>query len=117
LGDRERALQRGLRHDKRRRDWRRGRWAAKQALATCWPEREHADIEVLPDELGAPRVHLDDRLRPTPISISHRQDLALCALGAGSSAPSHRLGCDLEHVEERSEAFVSDFFCSAEQAR
>jgi 4'-phosphopantetheinyl transferase len=46
------------------------------------------------------------------ISLSHSAGTAVCALAKSSVA----LGCDLELIEVRSDAFVADYFTSGEQA-
>lgn len=98
----------------RRADWRHGRWAAKRALAAwlgwaaspeAWPR-----LAVVADERGVPRAWLDGEALALPISISHRAGHALVAV-----ADEGVLGCDLELVEPRSDAFVRDYFTAAEQ--
>lgn len=44
------------------------------------------------------------------ISLSHRGGLALCTVAAAGTA----LGCDLELVEPRAEAFVADYLTAGE---
>jgi len=46
------------------------------------------------------------------LSISHRGGLALCAVANGSVT----LGCDVELVEPRSQAFLADFLTPAARA-
>jgi 4'-phosphopantetheinyl transferase len=53
-----------------------------------------------------------DRPAAAGISISHCNGNALCAIAPFETA----LGCDLELVEPRSDAFVADYFTTAEQA-
>jgi len=93
-----------------------------------------ASIEIRPAPSGAPEVFFanDTPLRPkqqgqilappppvpglgpTPvtISLSHRAAMAVCAVAMSGGA----LGCDLETVEPRSDAFVADYFTNEEQA-
>ncbi len=105
----------GLRFQKRREDWRLGRWTAKRLVAAwlCRPdgEEEFRRIEIRPAESGAPEVLVDDELAPLTISLSHRSGVALCAL-----AP-HRteFGCDLEQIEERDGTFLTDYFTAEER--
>ena len=49
---------------------------------------------------------------PRSISLGDRAGFGLCAL----AGPGVRLGCDLERVERRSEAFVADYFTECERA-
>lgn len=106
---------RTMRFAKRRDDWRLGRWTAKRAVAACLNLPTHlpalANLEIRAAASGAPEVFLFDRRAALTISISHRASTALCAV-----APSElRLGCDLELIERRSEAFVADYFTINEQ--
>jgi len=106
-----------LRVPKRRADWRLGRWTAKRAIALRLKMpgdlRALASIEIRPASSGAPEVFIASQAAPTRISISHCDGNALCAI-ASVDAP---IGCDLEHVEARSDAFLSDYFTGEEQAR
>src|SRR5215471_6291127 len=105
-----------LRISKRRDDWRLGRWTAKRAIATVlgFPSDESSltDIEVLADSSGAPKVYVGRQPSAVSLSISHRAGVAACAL-AHSPTP---LGCDLELIESRSDAFIGDYFGEKEQA-
>lgn len=104
--------QRRFRLPWRRADFRLGRWAAKRAVA-AWLGRSTADlfrIAFHPDPDGAPVAHLDGEPLPVSVSFSHRAGRAACAVAPAGS----RLGCDLEWVEPRSEAFIRDFFNPAE---
>ncbi len=113
--ERQRAL--GLRFPRRRDDYRLGRFTAKctlaRALGLSLTPSSLARICVDNDPLGAPRVWIDGAAAPFELSLSHRSGVGLCALGPRGE----RLGCDLERVEARSEAFVSDYFGAAEQQR
>ena len=92
-----------------------GRWTAKNAIALflkrpCSPESLHAvEIDRAPD--GAPAPLVDDRPAPASISMTDRADQAICVVGP----PGVGLGCDLELVEPRSDAFVADYLTAAEQ--
>jgi 4'-phosphopantetheinyl transferase len=115
LGPHERAVGDALRFPKRRADWRLGRYAAKRAAAG-WLGRPSdplalAGIEVIADDTGAPRLHCDDA-RSLALSLSHRAGWALAAV----APPEVALGCDLELVEARSEAFLADYLTPDEQA-
>ena len=104
-----------LRISKRRDDWRLGRWTAKRALATVLGLlQDHTslmDIEILAGSSGAPEVYIDHKPASASISLSHRDGVAACAI-AQSTIP---LGCDVELIETRSEAFVGDYFTEKEQ--
>lgn len=105
-----------LRFPKRRSDWRLGRWTAKRALATCLKlakdRQTLTQIEIRAAPSGAPEVFLNDESLQSTISLSHSSGRAICAAAAGEVA----LGCDLERIESRSDAFVSDYFTAEEQA-
>jgi 4'-phosphopantetheinyl transferase len=105
-----------LRFPKRRADWRLGRWTAKCAVAlyTNAPANPPtlAKIEIRPEPSGAPRVFIADEQADVSISLSHRAGTAACAI----TSPDNQLGCDLELIESRSEAFVADYFTVEEQA-
>ncbi len=104
-----------LRFPKRRADWRLGRWTAKRAVAAFLnpssPSPGLAAIEIRPAPSGAPEVFIGNRPAECTISISHRDGVAACAI----AQPGARLGCDLELVEPRSEAFIADYFTGDEQ--
>ncbi len=105
-----------LRFPKRRADWRLGRWTAKRAVADYLklphdPETL-ATIQIRPAASGAPEVFIDDGPGNVSISLSHRGGIGACAVGPAGAT----LGCDVEVVEPRSEAFVGDYFTPQEQA-
>jgi 4'-phosphopantetheinyl transferase len=105
----------GLRFPKRRADWRLGRWTAKRAVAVCLnlPLDRHtlAGIEIRPAPSGAPEVFLANTPAHATISLSHREGTAVCAVVLSTAA----LGCDLEMIEQHSDAFVADYFTTEEQ--
>jgi 4'-phosphopantetheinyl transferase len=104
-----------LRFPKRRTEFRLGRWTAKQAIARYLGLPRSAEemprivIDRAPD--GAPAPLVDGRPAEAYITMTDRADQAVCLVGP----PGTALGCDLELVEERSEAFVLDYFTAAEQ--
>ena len=104
-----------MRFQKRRDDWRLGRWTAKLAVAAYLNLPSNlpalAEIEVRPAPSGAPEVFLANQPAEVAISLSHRDGMAICAIAASGAA----LGCDLEIVEPRSDAFVTDYFTAQEQ--
>ena len=105
-----------LRFERRRADWRLGRWTAKRAVASLWKMSASpmtlAKIEICPASTGAPEVLLSDSTAGISISISHRAGKAMCAVSHSDA----RVGCDLELIEPRTEAFVEDYFVSEERA-
>jgi 4'-phosphopantetheinyl transferase len=107
---------RGMRFEKRRADWRLGRWTVKVAACLHLGIPRGRDglrgIEVRPEPLGAPVVWIADRPAPFTISLSHRAGIAVCAIAAAGV----ELGCDLEVVEARSAAFLADYFSPLERA-
>jgi 4'-phosphopantetheinyl transferase len=112
----EAACLKGMRFAKRRADWRLGRWTAKRALAVCLqvPGHPHvlAKIEIRPAPSGAPEAFFANQPVAVTISLSHRAGTAMCAIGLSGVD----LGCDLEVIEPRSDAFVADYFTAKEQA-
>jgi 4'-phosphopantetheinyl transferase len=115
LGERELAKLVELRFPKRRNDWRLGRWTAKCALAAYLNQARDREIlpeiEILAASDGSPEAWIRGQHGPEAISLSHSHGIALAVVGVAKSA----LGCDLELVEPRSEAFLSDYFTIEEQ--
>jgi 4'-phosphopantetheinyl transferase len=105
-----------LRFPKRRTDWRLGRWTAKHAVAACLnlPRDPYAlaNIEIRAASSGAPEASSPGQPTPVTISLSHRAGTALCAVAPRGIS----LGCDLEVIEPRSDAFVADYFTEREHA-
>jgi 4'-phosphopantetheinyl transferase len=99
----------------RREDWLLGRWTAK--LAVCaflrLPQSTEtlAAIEIAAAPDGAPAAFVFSRPAPVSVSLSHRAGSAVCLTGPVGCA----LGCDLEALEPRSQAFVDDYFTEEEQ--
>ena len=111
LGPAERDVLAGLRVDKRRADWRLGRWAAKHVVAQAQgipAER----VEILAAADGAPEAWLGGRPLEVSVSLSHRGGRAIAATAPGPVV----IGCDLELVEPRSPAFIRQWLPAAEQA-
>jgi 4'-phosphopantetheinyl transferase len=104
-----------MRFEKRRSEFRMGRWTAKNAIALFLdrprtPEALHA-VEIDRAPGGAPAPLVDSRPAPVSISMTDRADQAVCVIGA----PGVGLGVDLELVEPRSAAFVADYLTETEQ--
>jgi 4'-phosphopantetheinyl transferase len=104
-----------MRFPKRQADWRLGRWTAKRALSfylnALGDRQSLASIEIRPAASGAPAVYIANRPAAAAISLSHCSGNALCAIAPLGTA----LGCDLELVEPRSDAFIADYFTAEEQ--
>lgn len=106
-----------MRFRKRRDDYLLGRWTAKRALARslALPETAAslAGLEIRHAEGGAPLAFATAERLPLELSISDRAGQGACAV-----APAGLLvGCDLEVVEPRSEAFVTDYLTPRESSR
>jgi 4'-phosphopantetheinyl transferase len=115
LSESESARLSSFRFARRRADWRLGRWTAKCAVAASLrlpgDYRSLKQIEIIPAATGQPEVVLHDQAETVTISISHRGGVALCAVALGEV----ELGCDLEMIEPRSDAFTADYFTQKEQ--
>jgi 4'-phosphopantetheinyl transferase len=101
---------------KRRIDWCLGRWTAKSAYAaylnsSAKPEL-FREMEIRPATHGAPELFFRNNPAAAVISLSHRAGKAICAVAPSGAV----LGCDLELVEPRSDAFLADYFAVEEQA-
>jgi 4'-phosphopantetheinyl transferase len=115
LSSAETFVMNGLRFEKRRNDWRLGRWTGKRALATFLnlpgSGRALAEIEICAGQTGAPEVLLYGAPAAVSISLSHRAGRAMCVVSASAAA----LGCDLEIIEPRTDGFVADYFVTEER--
>jgi 4'-phosphopantetheinyl transferase len=115
LSPREAAWVARMRFPKRRSEFRLGRWTAKLALAHYLGRETSAgalrsiEIDRAPD--GAPVPLVDGRPAQAYVTMTDRADQAVCLVGP----PDVALGCDLELVEPRSDAFVADYLTPAEQ--
>jgi 4'-phosphopantetheinyl transferase len=114
LGPWERGHLATLHRTKRRNDWLLGRWTAKQTvLGAAEFARDIPDLasmEIRATQGGAPQVFLAGEPLPLAISLSHR-----AGAGLGVVSASGFLGCDVEWVEDRSAAFVEDYFTGVER--
>jgi 4'-phosphopantetheinyl transferase len=115
LSAREAAWVARMRFPKRRGEFRLGRWTAKTALALYLGRGRSAaelraiEIDRAPD--GAPLPLLDGRPAGAFVTMTDRADQAVCVVGPPGSA----IGCDLELIEPRSDAFVADYLTGPEQ--
>lgn len=67
-------------------------------------------IEIVAAPNGAPAVFISGVKADIAISISHREATGACAV-----AEKGAVGCDLELIEERSDAFIRDYFTVEEK--
>ncbi len=115
LSPREAAWVARMRFPKRRSEFRLGRWTAKNALALALGRGRSAEelctIEIDRAGDGAPAPLVDGRPAAAYITMTDRADQAVCVVGP----PGPALGCDLELVEPRTDAFLADFLTSSEQ--
>jgi 4'-phosphopantetheinyl transferase len=104
-----------LRFPKRRTEVRLARWTAKLAVAAALGLDDDAGtlagIEIRAADTGAPAVFLGEEPAPVAVSLTDRADWAVCVVAPVDVA----VGCDLELVEPRSDAFVHDWLTPAEQ--
>ena len=110
LGPDERQAQTRLKIEKRRSEWRLGRFAAKQLVSRVTNVDELDRIQVIAAEDGAPEAFVDGEAVPVSLSITHRDGVAACVCTKGA-----RVGCDLEAVEPRTQRFINDFFTDRER--
>ncbi len=105
-----------MRFTKRLVEARLGRWTAKHALARALglptDPASLADVVVLNAPDGAPEAFVAGEPAGVVIAMTDRADWAVSAVLAGTA----RIGCDLEIVEPRSDAFVRDYLTPPEQA-
>jgi 4'-phosphopantetheinyl transferase len=102
---------------KRRSEYLIARLAAKHAIARAVgrPPRRHEDLaafEVRHRPSGAPTAAVDGAAAGVSMSLTDRADWAVCVVTASDAVS---LGCDLELVEPRSDAFVRDYLTAPER--
>jgi len=104
-----------LRFTKRRSEFLLRRLVAKHAVAVSIGRDTDppslAGIEVRNRPSGAPYIVINGTPSRLGVSISDRAGWAVCLVGPDVDG----LGCDLELVEPRTDAFVRDFLTDAEQ--
>ena len=119
LSGHERQAYAQLAFAKRRREWLLGRWTAKHLLRLSEASHRRSPLHTIGvhnDPDGAPYLSVagEGRLSAS-LSISHRDELALCAISLPGGAESVvATGADIERIEPRSLAFVRDFFTAQE---
>lgn len=107
-----------FRLSKRAGDWRLGRWVAKEAVVRALGSAVGPhDIEILAGPGGGPRARVlaPGAWPPVAVSLSHSAGMGFAA-AAADDGDGMRLGCDIEAVALRSDAFVADYFTAAEAA-
>ena len=113
----ERARLSEMRFPRRRHDFRRGRWTAKRALLGALEGAPRAtptalaEIEIRPDDRGAPHAFRRDRPLDCDLSLSHRAGAVLCVFARRGA----RVGCDVEWIEPRTSAFERSFLSGDER--
>jgi len=105
----------GLRYTKRRADFLLSRWTLKLAVTRVlhWPDDDAtlARIESRAAGDGAPELFVDGQPAQHGVSLSDRAGCAACLIADQPAA----IGCDLELVERRSDAFVRDYLTESER--
>jgi len=114
LGERERAVVGKMYFEKRRRDWRLGRWTAKCAILrhlNLPQDAAHVSrLEILAASDGAPELFLDTSPSPIALSISHSGETAFSVVAAAGMS----LGCDLEEIRSHEDSLAADYFTREE---
>jgi 4'-phosphopantetheinyl transferase len=117
LSDTERGYAARMRYTKRRDDFLVSRLTLKLAVARAlgWPEDATtlARIESRAAPDGAPELFVDGQQARRGVSLTDRAGCAACLV---AEAPAD-VGCDLELVEARSDAFVRDYLTGPERDR
>lgn len=114
LSPNERQKLSSLRFPKRRTEWLHGRWTAKHLLSvssTEWQAIPYDQIEVANATGGVPYYITYEKDLPIPLSISHREKLAFCALSFDSG---YYIGADVEKIEPYPASFADTFFTREE---
>lgn len=111
----ERRHAESMRYTKRRMDFLLNRWTLKLAVTRVlgWPEDDAvlARIEGRTARDGAPELFVDGQPAGRGVSLTDRAGCAACLVADGPAA----VGCDLELVEARSDAFVNDYLTEPER--
>jgi 4'-phosphopantetheinyl transferase len=104
-----------MKFSKRRNDWRLGRWTVKCAIAAYLGSRVVSSvldrIEIRPATFGAPEAFIAEQRAAIGVSLSHSAGRAIAAVVPSTAG----MGCDLEKIEPRLDAFVRDYFTTEEQ--
>jgi 4'-phosphopantetheinyl transferase len=112
LNEEESCVLSGFRFEKRRNDWRLGRWTVKQAIRSylIQPDCRLSSWEIRAASDGAPEAFQNKEPLNISISISHAAQRSLCAVGPQDCA----IGCDLEVLEPREDSLIQDYFTPEE---
>jgi 4'-phosphopantetheinyl transferase len=112
LSEDEKKIAAGFRVQKRRADWRLGRWTAKRVICSYRAQEDIvlSSLEIRAAGDGAPEAFYNGKPAAVSISISHSRDRSFCAAGPLGMS----IGCDLEWVEPREENFAADYFTPEE---
>jgi 4'-phosphopantetheinyl transferase len=114
LSAREQAVVGNMYFEKRRRDWKLGRWTAKcvtlSYLGLGSDPSQFSGLEIVAAPDGAPEAFLRGQPAPVSLSISHSSDTAFCVAASAGIA----LGCDLEQIQARDPNFAADYFTEEE---
>jgi 4'-phosphopantetheinyl transferase len=102
----------GFRFEKRRNDWRLGRWTVKQAIRAylAQPDCRLSSLDIRAASDGAPEAFQNREPLNISISISHAAKRSLCAVGPQDC----EIGCDLEVLEPREDSLIQDYFTPKE---
>jgi acyl transferase domain-containing protein/phosphopantetheinyl transferase (holo-ACP synthase) len=100
--------------ESRQLEWLGARTAAKEAVAKLLrahrgPELMPADIEILPDEQGAPQVKaavLEGVDRAVIVSLAHAQGEAVALAALVPAESGALIGIDIEHLKARPTGFA-----------
>lgn len=115
LTEAERGRAEKLRYAKRRTDFLLGRWTLKLAVVRLldWPDDAAtlARIEARPAPGGAPRLYVDGEPAACGVSLTDRAGCAVCLITASVA----QVGCDVEVIEPRSDAFARDYLTEPER--
>jgi 4'-phosphopantetheinyl transferase len=112
LSEDEGSILSGLRFEKRRNDWRLGRWTVKQAICT-YLEKHGCSLSLFEIRAaldGAPEAFHNKEPLNISISISHAAQRSLCVVGPKEYA----IGCDLEVLDPREDSLIQDYYTPEE---
>ena len=107
----------GLRFPRRRVEWILGRRTAKRLLRSASLAHQatpFSAITISNEPGGVPFFSVEGAGRLTGcLSISHRDQIALCAW---TGEPGLKIGADLDKIESRESSFLEDYFTASEKA-
>jgi 4'-phosphopantetheinyl transferase len=113
LSPRERVLLEERVLPQRQPEWLRGRHVCKQVVRELLgPECVARQVEVLPDPLGVPRLHVPEGMGPLDVSLSHARALSVAAVTARG-----QVGVDVEPLAPVEERLWHFFLSPGERSR